>query len=73
MASLGYPILEDKAEEERGSMVWTKEEARESEAEEGTGWGGNNKRSAEELAATMTAPKKETGSIGEISWYPVSG
>ena len=73
MASLGYPILEDKAEEERGSVMRTEQEARESEAEKGTGWGGKNKRSAEELAAAVAAPKKEMGSIGGISWYLVSG
>ena len=60
---------EDKAEEERGSVVWTEEEAREIEAEEGTGWGGRNKRSTEELAevAATAAEGKGSGKGGSMS------
>ena len=52
-----------------------REESRD-RAEEGTGWGDKNKRSTEELVAAATmvvAPKNKMGSVGEISWYPVSG
>ena len=52
---------EDKAEEERGSEVWTEEEAREREAE-GTDWGGRNKRSTEELAEVAATAAEGKGS-----------